>query len=321
MDTFRWAYIGSGSIARNTAKSITKGDHKITAVYSRNPETAKAFAEKYGATAYPAAEQAMTAADVDGVYIATPHTSHCDYALQALRLGKPVLCEKPVGVSAAEADAMIEEAKARGVYFCEAMWTWFSDVALTVRQWVQSGKIGDVKRVEMDYAFPGLLMPKTSRVRMPATAGGALLDIGIYPVAYCYNLFGYPKSIRCDGVLQDGIDISETVTLGYDGFSCVLRTGLTSLKERCVIEGSRGSIRLDWFHMASKAVCKTDAGKEVFRGKTDYLTQFTRVAAEIRAGKTESAYIPPETTRDCLRILDLCRAQMGLSYPFERSAQ
>ena len=73
--------------------------------------------------------------------------------------------------------------------------------------------------------------------------------------------------------------------------------------------------------MASKAVCKTDAGKEVFRGKTDYLTQFTRVAAEIRAGKTESAYIPPETTRDCLRILDLCRAQMGLSYPFERSAQ
>lgn len=321
MDTFRWAYIGSGNIARNTAKSITKGDHKITAVYSRNPETAKAFAASCGATVYSTAEQAMAAADVDGVYIATPHTSHCAYALQAIRLGKPVLCEKPVGVSAAEADAMIRAAQEHGVYFCEAMWTWFSDVALTVRQWVQSGRIGDVQRVEMDYAFPGMLMQKSSRVRMPETAGGALLDIGIYPVTYCYNLFGYPKSIHCDGRLQDGIDVSETVTLGYDGFSCVLRTSLTSLKERCVIKGSRGSIRLDWFHMASKAVLKTDEGKEVFRGKTDYLTQFTRAAQEIRAGKTASAYIPPEATRDCLRILDVCRAQMGLVYPFERSTR
>ena len=321
MDIFRWAYIGSDSIARNTARSITKGDHKITAVYSRNPDTAKAFAEKYGAAVYPTAEAAMTAADVDGVYVATPHTSHRDYALQAIRLGKPVLCEKPVGVSAAEAEAMIDAAKAGGVYFCEAMWTWFSDVALTVKQWVQSGKIGDVQRVEMDYAFPGMLMQKNSRVRMPETAGGALLDIGIYPVTYCYNLFGFPQSIRCNGVLQDGIDVSETVTLGYGGFSCVLRTSLTSLKERCLIVGSRGKIKIDLFHMASKAVLKTDEGKEVFRGSTDYLTQFTRAAEEIRAGKTESAYIPPEATRDCLRILDVCRAQMGLVYPFERSAR
>ena len=318
---FQWVYIGSGHIAEKTAADVTRGEHRIAAVFGRNKETAAALAQKYGAAVYDTAEDAIRHPGADAVYIATPHTSHVEYACLAMRLGKPVLCEKPVGVTEADVRTLIACAKEHDVYFAEAMWTWFSDVALTVRQWVQSGKIGDVQKVEMDYAFPGLLMPKTSRVRMPATAGGALLDIGIYPVAYCYNLFGYPKSIRCDGVLQDGIDISETVTLGYDGFSCVLRTGLTSLKERCIIEGSRGSIRLDWFHMASKAVCKTDAGKEVFRGKTDYLTQFTRVAAEIRAGKTESAYIPPETTRDCLRILDLCRAQMGLSYPFERSVQ
>ena len=318
MDIFRWAYIGSGSIARTTAKSITKGDHKITAVYSRNPDTAAAFAEKYGATTYPSAEAAMTAGDVDGVYIATPHTSHLAYAVQAMQLGKPVLCEKPVGVSLQEAQTLVQTAKSCGVYFCEGMWTWFSDVALTVKDWVQSGKIGEVKQVEIHYAFPGMRMRKDSRVRLPETAGGALLDIGIYPVAYCYNLFGVPQSVRCEGTLQDGIDVCETVTLGYDGFSCVLRTGLTSLKERCVIEGSSGTIRLGFFHMASKAVLKTGGKRMVFQGKTDYLTEFTRAAQEIRAGKTESAYIPFDATLACMEILDTCRAQMGLVYPFER---
>ncbi len=317
MEPFRWAYIGSGSIAKNTANSILKGDHRITAVYSRNPVTAERFAAKYGATAYSTAEEAMTAADVDGVYIATPHTAHLEYALQAIRLGRPVLCEKPVGVSADEAQKMIRAAKDSGVYFCEAMWTWFSDVALTVKQWVKSGSIGAVQKVEIDYAFPGMRLPKTSRVRMPETAGGALLDIGIYPVTYCYMLFGMPQTIRCTGTLQDGIDVSETVTLGYDGFECVLRTGLNGLRERCVIKGSSGTITLGFFHMASRAVLKTGSGRTVFKGKTDYLTEFTRAAAEIRAGRTESAYIPFASTCACLQILDTCRAQLGLRYPFE----
>jgi len=318
METFRWAYIGSGSIAKNTARSITKGDHRITAVWSRNPKTAAAFAGKYGATAYKTFDEAVLADNVDGVYIATPHTSHREYAVRAMQLGKPVLCEKPIGVSTAEADEIICAAREQGIYFCEAMWTWFSDVALTVKQWVQSGRIGAVRRVEIDYAFPGLMMNKNSRVLTPSTAGGALLDIGIYPITYCYNLFGYPKSVRCEGTLQNGIDIAETVTLGYDGFECVLRMALSGLKERCVIEGSSGSIKLGFFHMASKAMLKTANSCETFRGKTDYLTEFTRVAEEIRAGKTESAYIPFAATRDCMRIMDECRRQMHLVYPFEK---
>lgn len=319
MEKFKWAYIGSGNIAGSTARDITKGNHKITAVYSRNAKKAKDFAKKYGATFFDDFDKVINRDDVDGVYIATPHTAHVDYAVRAMELGKPVLCEKPVGVSVSDVDTLIDTAKKTNVYFCEAMWTWFSDVALTVKKWVKNGEIGDIKDVVINYMFPGIMMPKTSRVLMPETAGGALLDVGIYPITYCYNLFGYPEKITCNGKIKDGIDISETVVLEYSGFKCTLNMSLCSLKETCTIKGSKGEISLPvFFHMAPKAVMKNENGRQVFKGKTDYLTEFTRAAEEIRQGKTESSYIPFEATRACMQIMDECRKQMNLVYPFEK---
>lgn len=319
MDKFRWAYVGSGNIANSTARDILRGGHEIVSVFGRNAQKVKAFADRYGAKSFNDFESAVNRADVDGVYIATPHTSHVDYAVRAMKSGKPVLCEKPVGVSISDVDTLINTAKEENVYFCEAMWTWFSDVALTVKKWVQSGEIGSVKEVVINYAFPGVMMPKNSRVLLPETAGGALLDIGIYPITYCYNVFGYPKDIICRGRLKNGIDISETVTLEYEGFNCKLHMSLCTLKENCIIKGSKGAVSLPaFFHMASKAVLKTENGRQVFKGKTDYLTEFTRAAREIRAGRKESAYIPFESTRNCMLIMDECRRQLGLVYPFEK---
>lgn len=318
MKSFRWAYVGSGNIAKSTARSITRGEHTITIVYSRNAEKAAAFAKKYGAQTVDSFDALLASDAYDAVYIATPHTSHKAYAVQALQAGKPVLCEKPVGVSTAEVEAMLDTAAAQHTYFCEAMWTWFSDVAITVKRWIDENRIGDVKSVHIDYAFPGLMMSKQSRVLMPETAGGALLDIGIYPITYCYNLFGYPKAIRCDGTLRGGIDIAETVVLSYDGFDCTLEMSLGKLKEGCRIVGTKGEIVLPMFHMASLATLKTEKGKERFHGKTDYLTEFTRAASEIREGKIQSAYVPWQATKDCMRMMDECRRQMGLVYPFER---
>lgn len=318
MEKFRWAYIGSGSIANSTARDIIKGNHMIVSVYSRNIEKARTFADKFEADALNDFDSAVNREDVDGVYIATPHTSHIEYAVRAMKLGKSVLCEKPVGVSLKEVEAAIETAKSENIYFCEAMWTWFSDVALTVKKWVHSGEIGEIKDVVINYAFPGILMPKTSRVLTPETAGGALLDIGIYPITYCYNLFGIPDKIHCTGKIKNGIDIAETVILEYNGFKCTLNMSLCRLKENCLIKGSRGTVSLPaFFHMASKAILKNEKGSKTFNGKTDYLTEFTRVAEEIRQGKTESDYIPFEATRECMRIMDECRKQMKLVYPFE----
>jgi len=319
MDKFRWAYIGSGSIANSTAREILKGGHSIVSVYSRNINKAESFADRYGAVAFDGFDCAVNRDDVDAVYIATPHTSHVDYAVRAMRAGKPVLCEKPVGVSVKDVDILIETSKETNTYFCEAMWTWFSDVALTVKKWVINGAIGDIKEVVINYAFPGIVMPKTSRLLMPETAGGALLDVGIYPITYCYNLFGYPNRIHCKGKLKDGIDVSETVILEYEGFRCTLNMSLYSLKENCIIKGSKGKITLPvFFHMASKAILKNADGKQIFNGVTDYLNEFTKVAEEIKQGRKESLYIPFDATRNCMRIMDECRRQMNLIYPFEK---
>ena len=317
MRKFKWAYIGNGNIANSTAKNILSGDHSIVSVYGRNGAKAREFAEKVGAVAYDSPQEAIDRDDVEGVYIATPHSSHVEYALLAMRLKKPVLCEKPVAVSAKDAQLLIDEAQKNGVYFAEAMWTWFSDVSLKVKEWIKSGKIGEVRSVEIYYQFLGILKPKTSRLFLPETAGGALLDIGIYPITYCYNLFGYPDEIVCKGELKNGIDMGETVTLRYGNMKCLIHISLTELREDCTIIGTDGSVKLQLFHMASKASLKSKNGNEVFKGKTDYLTEFTRVAEEIRSGKLRSDYVPYESTLDCLKIMDECRRQMDLRYPFE----
>ena len=314
---FRWVYIGSGHIAEKTAANITKGEHEIVAVYGRNEKTATALAAQYGAAVYTSAEAAVRHSGADACYIATPHTSHVAYACLAMEAGLPVLCEKPVGVSVSDVDTLIACAKKNGVYFAEAMWTWFSPVARAVRDWVQSGAVGDVTRATFYYYFPGLMKPRHSRVRKPETAGGSLLDVGIYPITYCYNLFGVPDEIVCDGTLKDGIDIEEHVELRYKGFTCYLHSGLNNLRESCLIEGTKGTVSLPLFHAAGSATLKTEDGKRVFRGETNYLIQADRVAAEIRAGKTESDVIPFAATRACMQIMDECRRQMGLRYPFE----
>ena len=319
MENFRWAYVGSGNIAKSTARNITKGNHTVTAVYSRNYEKAKEFALKYKAQVFKSFNALLENGEFDAVYIATPHTSHLEYSLKAMQAGKPVLCEKPVGVRTDEVDLMIKASDENNVYFCEAMWTWFSDVALNVKKWIDEKKIGEIKSVHIDYAFPGLMMSKDSRVLTPETAGGALLDVGIYPITYCYNLFGYPEKIKCNGTIKDGIDIAETVVLSYGKFDCTLEMSLSKLKEGCKIIGTDGEINIPMFHMARTAVLKKANGKkEKIKGKTDYLTEFTRVSEEILNGKKESSFIPRKATRDCMKIMDECRKQMNLVYPFEK---
>lgn len=117
MEKFRWAYIGNGNIANSTARDILRGEHEIVSVYGRNKEKSKDFAEKYSAKSFNDFDSAVNRADVDGVYIATPHTSHVDYAVRAMKLGKPVLCEKPVGVTVADVDTLVNTAKAKTYTF------------------------------------------------------------------------------------------------------------------------------------------------------------------------------------------------------------
>jgi len=321
MSKFKWAYIGCGSIADKTAKSILKGNHEIVSVYGRNFEKAEAFAKKFGATATKSAQDAINFQGVDGVYIATPHTSHVEYALMALKAKKPVLCEKPVGICEEDVTTLINAAIENDTYFSEAMWSWFSDVSLTVKDWVKSGKIGKVQRVKIHHAYPGLKKKENSRVRDPKTAGGALLDIGIYPITYCYNIFGTPDKIKCEGEIDKGIDIKEKVTLYYGSLKCESYISFEYFKESFEIVGTEGKITLPLFHVAPVAILKSKKGNKLFFGKTTYLNEFDRVAEEIRQGKKQSDYIPFESTLQCMKIMDTCREQMNFKYPFEEDTK
>ncbi len=317
MEKLRWGYIGSGSIAATVAANTEKRGHKIGAIYSRNKITAEKFGEKYEAEVFDDIDEFLNSENFDAVYIATPHTSHCEYAVKALNRKIPVLCEKPVGINEKEVSLMIETAKANETYFAEAMWTWFSPVAYEVKKWIDEKRIGKIKKVKIIYAFPGMLQKPTSRVRDPKTAGGALLDIGIYPITYCYRLFGYPKAIKCRGKIKNGIDVSDKIILSYEGFDCEISLSLYKLNEGMYIKGEKGRIDLPIFHVARTVTLKSKSGKEIYTGKTDYLTEFDRCAEEIKEGKKQSDFVPFSSTAATMKIMDECRRQMKLVYPVE----
>ena len=320
MEKFRWAFIGAGTLAKKVAEEITaSGRHEIASVYTRSYEKCVPFAQKYQAHPAKTAEEAISLSGVDGVYIVTPHNSHYEYAKLALTLGRPVLCEKPLTTDAVQAEELVALAQEKQLYFAEAMWTWFSPVAHQVKKWLDDGEYGEIETLTISYHMKST--GYAPRVTDPNTAGGALLDVGVYPVTYLYRLFGDPTAVKCTGKLKDGIDLGEDIELTFaDGRTYTARVSIVDYKglERLCIRGSKGRTDLPFYHNANAVKLRRVGGKdEKFRAYGGMLNEFDRVSDEIRAGLTESRCVPHQATLDVMRILDECRRQMGLVYPFE----
>ena len=321
MTKFRWCFIGAGDLARTVANQLDKsGRHEVVSVYTRNYEKGLAFAEKHGAKAYPTTEEAMTAEGVDGVYIVTPHSSHYKYAKMAIELGVPVFCEKAFTVTAKETDELIALAKEKNVYLCEAMWTWFSESANKTKEWIDEGKIGRVHSA--DFSYHVRTIDKKGRHTDPKRAGGALLDITIYPVTYAYRLWGTPAAIESVGVIKEGIDHSEKIVFTYPDFKVSISASIADFKglEKMTIKGENGEITAPFYHCCNGVTYKKSLfKKETFKGKgpkfNSYLDEFDAVAEDIRAGRTESKMVPLKATSDVMHILDKIREQIGLEYP------
>ena len=317
---FRWAFIGTGRLAGEVAKEITaSGRHQIVSVYTRRPERCAEFAGQYGAFAAGSAEEAVSRPDVDGVYIVTPHTSHEEYSITAMRAGKPVLCEKPITTDAGKAEEMLRVAREQDVYFSEAMWTWFSPIANKVKEWLDAGEYGEILECRLNYRGQGIYY--APRVTDPAVGGGALLDIGIYPITYIYRLFGEPDTIRCTGNLRNGIDISEEIRMRYAEKEFVISVSLEDDHETedVTLVGTKAKTHLPHFHYANEVTLeKADGTRETFSAYGGMLNEFNLVASEMRAGKKESEYVPHSATMRVMQMMDDCRAQMGLVYPFEK---
>lgn len=318
--TFRWCFIGTGHLAEKVAKEITaSGKHSIVSVYARRQEPRNAFAKEYGAKSYDSAAAAMLDENVDGVYIVTPHTSHFEYAKMAVEFGKPVLCEKPFTVNNKQALELIALAKEKNVYLVEAMWTWFSPIANQIKAWMDSGKFGDITEFKLHYRQD--FAPRGGRLVDPNLAGGALLDIGVYAITYLYRLFGMPTAITCTGDVRGGVDYSEDITMTFPNgvtYEASVAFDDPEGEEVLIIKGTKGSVTIPWFHFANEvAFVGADGTEEVFTGDGSMLNEFNLVAEEIRAGLTESKYVPHQATLDVLELMDACREQMELRYPGE----
>jgi predicted dehydrogenase len=201
----RWGIIGRGWIAEAFAAGLRAlPDAALVAVGSRRQETADAFADRIGAPRrYGSHEALADDPDVDVVYIATPHSAHHTTTRLLLEAGKPVLCEKPFAINAAETDAMIATARHRNLFLMEAMWTRFVPLMAKVRTLLAAGAIGEVRMLSADLGFraaPG----RPPRLFDPACGGGALLDVGVYVVSFSSMVLGTPSRIVSLPTLGEG---------------------------------------------------------------------------------------------------------------------
>ena len=320
MNEFRWCFIGTGRLADQVARQLlSSGRHRIASCYTRNYENAKKFAEKHGCRAYENAEDAICDSEVDAVYVVTTHNAHYRFVKKTLELGKPVLCEKAFTVNAKEAKELIELAGEKNLYLCEAMWTWFSPSANKCREWLEEGRIGKIRSASFTYHMKSINY--APRVSDPKRAGGALLDITVYPITYAYRLWGMPKGITAVGNIEGGIDTGEEVEFDYGTFKVSISASIIDMKgfEKMKIKGEKGTISAPLYHAMNGLTLRRGVfRKEKFKGPgpkiNSYLDEFDTVAEEIRNGLTESRMQPLKATLDVMKILDEIREKIGLNY-------
>lgn len=321
MNKFKWCFIGTGSLAKQVASQLNKsGRHEIVSCYTRNYQKGANFAKKYGGTAYDTPEKAIMAEGVEAVYVVTPHNVHYKYAKTALELGKPVLCEKAFTVTANETDELIELAGKKDLYLCEAMWTWFSASANQTKKLIDENKLGKIHSANFTYHMRTI--DAKGRHTDPKRAGGALLDITIYPITYAYRLWGVPEKIESKGVIKNGIDLSEDIVFTYkNGLKVNISASIADFKgfEKMSVKGEKGEIKAPLYHVLNGVTLKRGLFKNKFlkgRGPklNSYLDEFDTVAEEIRLGLKESKMVPLKATSDVMHILDEIRMQIGLSY-------
>ena len=325
MSDFKWGVLGPGGIAKAFAEDlkILQG-HSIAAVGSRSISNAQSFSNTYGGTAYGSYEDLVADSQVDAIYVATPHPAHRENVILALNAGKPVLCEKPFSVNATDAQDMVDAATHNNVALMEAMWARFLPHYATVREIVASGVLGKILTVHADHG-QRLADRNIPRLVEPDLAGGALLDLGIYPVSFAHMILGNPTSVTSSAVLTDkGVDAQTSMIFDYaDGAQAVLNTTMIEQTPcRAVVAGLHGWLEIDrtFYNPASMRVTLNDG--TVTEYPNTYRGHGLREQAEIfkqlvLSGKKESEILNWKDTIDIMKTLDIVRGQIGLKYPFE----
>jgi predicted dehydrogenase len=322
----RWGILGTGKIAKAfaTALQITP-DAQLVAVASRNSDSATAFAGEFGAERAHGSYQALADdAGVDVIYIATPHPMHHENALMCLNGGKALLVEKSFTMNRRQAEQIIALARSKQLFVMEAMWTRFIPAMVEAKRIIDSGEIGVPANVSADFGFTAEFGPE-HRVYNPALGGGALLDLGIYPLSMASFFLGPVTAVQAQAEIgATGVDLQTVFTLqhqqgGVSSCACSLRSRTPT---ELTISGSKGFVRLhDRFHNTSRLSVtlvdgqqRSERSIELALSGNGYTHEAQEVGRCLRAGLIESPVMPHHETLAIMGTLDQIRQQIGLVY-------
>jgi predicted dehydrogenase len=321
----RWGMLATGGIAHSFARDLALlPSAEIIAVGSRSAGPAEQFGDEFGVPHRHASYQALVEdPDVDVVYVSTPHPGHHDAALLAIKAGKAVLVEKPFAMDAAQAREMIDAARARGTFLMEAMWTRFLPHIARLREILGAGTLGQVVYLTAEHGQWFAPDPQF-RLFAPELGGGALLDLGIYPVSFASLVLGRPARITAvSEPAFTGVDATTSMIFQYDsGAHAVLTTTLAaSSANRAAIYGTAARIETEgcFYIPATFRVIARD-GTELERYDVPHeggglRHQAAEVGRCLRAGLAESPLMPLDETYSIMQTMDEIRRQIGLSYP------
>lgn len=313
-----WGILAPGGIAGAFARDLAVGGHRLAAVGSRDHGRADRFAETHGIPKAHGSYEALVAdPDVDIVYIASPHSHHREHALLAIEAGKHLLVEKAFTTTGDDAQAVVDAARAKGVFVMEAMWTRFLPTMVAVRERIAAGDLGEVVSVTADHSQMLDLSPG-SRMIEPSLGGGALLDLGVYCVSLAHALLGPVTRVQAAGVVDAaGVDHRGAAMLTHKGggMSTVTFSMETLGSNRATIAGTDGVIELDPAFYVWTGFTRRHASleKEAFvpemqgRGMQFQAAEVERCVA---AGELESAVMPLDETVAIMRVMDEITAQM-----------
>ncbi len=316
--SIKWGVIGTGGIAREFISDVvTHTEMTVAAIGSRNPEKANSFFP--GIKGYGSYEELVNS-DVDAIYIATPHQVHCENTLHSLNAGKPVLCEKPFAVNANEAKSMSDLAKTKNLLLMEAMWTRYLPHIQKVRELLP--ELGEIKNLQADH---GQSLMHIKRLTDPNYAGGALLDLGIYPISFAFMVLGKPDKITAKAVVENGVDLQSSAIFEYsNGRQAVINTVMNAKSPTTAsINGSKARLELATsFYRPTDMTLIYEDGRSV-EFKNEYRGHGLREQAiyfekMLISGKKDSQLLPISETVEIMECLDEIRNQIGLRYPFEK---
>lgn len=304
-------------------QGYTRGE--LVAVGSRSAERASAFAAEYGIpAAYGDYRSFVEDPNVEAVYVASPHSEHKEHALLAIAAGKHVLVEKAFTRNEAEAREVVDAARAAGVFCMEAMWTRFLPHVVALREMVRRGDIGRPVGLIADHGQPFAHLPAEHRIHNPRLAGGALLDLGVYPVSFAHDILGVPDRVSAVGSLAPtGVDAQISIALGFgpDVQASLHTTSFAKTATTAVIFGLEGRIEVDgdFYRPTSFSLIRNDGSTWDFYKEVDggFQYQAAEVARRIAAGETESPVITLENSLEVMRTMDEIRRQVGVAYAGE----